>query len=100
MRCFMKAVYVVAVCVSCLCGCGKGRATRPDSNNLATTKTVRVARAELRSMTQIISVTGTLAAQEKSTLSAKVAGRLQFLPVDIGTAVRESDILAQIEARD
>ncbi len=51
-------------------------------------------------MAQAIAVTGTLAAQEKSVLSAKVAGRLHLLPVDIGSAAKEGELLAQIEPRD
>jgi RND family efflux transporter MFP subunit len=51
-------------------------------------------------MERSIPVTGTLAAQEQSTLSAKVPGRLQRLAVDIGSVVREGDLLAQVEPRD
>lgn len=51
-------------------------------------------------MTLAIAVTGTLAAQERSTLSAKVAGRVQCLAVDLGSVVRQGDLLAQIEPRD
>jgi RND family efflux transporter MFP subunit len=63
-------------------------------------KAVMVARAELRPMIRAITVTGTLAAQEQSTLSAKVAGRLQYLPVDLGSVVRQGDLLAQVEPTD
>jgi RND family efflux transporter MFP subunit len=51
-------------------------------------------------MERVIVATGTLAAQEQSTLSAKVPGRLQRLAVDLGSVVREGDVLAQIEPRD
>ncbi len=51
-------------------------------------------------MARAITVTGTLAAQEWSTLSAKVAGRLQRLAVDLGSVVREGDLIAQVELRD
>jgi len=51
-------------------------------------------------MERAIAVTGTLAAQEQSTLSAKVSGRLQHLAVDIGSVVSQGDVLAQIEPRD
>ncbi len=51
-------------------------------------------------MERSIPVTGTLAAQDQSTLSAKVPGRLQRLAVDLGDRVREGDLLAQIEPRD
>jgi RND family efflux transporter MFP subunit len=51
-------------------------------------------------MVRTIAVTGTLAAQEKSVLSAKVTGRVQELSVDLGSVVRQGDLLAQIEPRD
>lgn len=51
-------------------------------------------------MESVVTVTGTLAAQEASTLSAKVAGRLMRLAVDIGSVVRKGDLLAQLEPRD
>jgi RND family efflux transporter MFP subunit len=54
----------------------------------------------LRSMERAIAATGTLAAHEQSTLSAKVPGRLQLLAVDIGSVVRQGDLLAQVEPRD
>ncbi|HEY5911417.1 MAG TPA: efflux RND transporter periplasmic adaptor subunit [Verrucomicrobiae bacterium] len=59
-----------------------------------------LAQAQLRPMTRTVTVTGTLAAQEKSILSAKVSGRLQELQVDIGSVVHQGDLLAQIEPRD
>jgi RND family efflux transporter MFP subunit len=51
-------------------------------------------------MERVVSLTGTLAAHEQSTLSAKVSGRLQKLNVDLGSQVKEGDILAQVEPRD
>jgi RND family efflux transporter MFP subunit len=51
-------------------------------------------------MERVVSVSGTFAAQETSTLSAKVPGRLQMLSVDLGSIVRKGDMLAQIEPRD
>lgn len=51
-------------------------------------------------MARAIPVTGTLAAQEQSVLSAKVAGRLQQITVDVGSVVHQGDLLAQVEPRD
>ena len=67
-----------------LSGCGKAGNLRPAGKDSESVKSVKVAQAQVRPMTQAITVTGTLAAQEKSMLSAKVAGRLQTLPVDLG----------------
>ncbi len=61
---------------------------------------VSVTRAQVRAIPRVIAVTGSLAAQEQSTLSAKVPGRLQRLDVDIGSVLRQGDLVAQIEPRD
>lgn len=63
-------------------------------------RAVRVARAERREVEQTIYATGSLAAQDRAVLSAKVPGRLASIAVDLGSAVREGDLLAQIEKRD
>ena len=63
-------------------------------------RAVRVVRATPHPMERAIVATGTLAAQEQSTLSAKVAGRLEQLTVDIGSVVRKGDLLALVEPRD
>jgi RND family efflux transporter MFP subunit len=61
---------------------------------------VSVARAQTRAIARTIGATGSLAAQEQATLSAKVAGRLERLEVDIGSELRQGDLVAQIEPRD
>jgi RND family efflux transporter MFP subunit len=81
-------------------GCGKARDSQSAGKRSELVQPVHVARAGVRPMVRAIAVTGTLAAQEKSTLSAKVAGHLQSLPVDLGSVVRQGDLLAQVEATD
>jgi RND family efflux transporter MFP subunit len=51
-------------------------------------------------MQRTVTVTGSFAAQEQSTLSVKVPGRLEKMNVDIGSVVRKGDLLAQIERSD
>ncbi len=51
-------------------------------------------------MEQTVLATGSLAAQEQATLSVKVPGRLTVLAVDLGSAVKQGDLIAQIEPRD
>ncbi len=45
-------------------------------------------------------LTGTLGAQERSILSAKVSGHVERILVDVGSSVAEGDLLAQLEPRD
>ena len=95
-----RPALVGALCASLLVSCGKSGALKSPPGADAQPRLVRVAQAELRPMARAITVTGTLAAREQSTLSAKLPGRLQTLAVDIGSVVRQGDILAQIEPRD
>jgi RND family efflux transporter MFP subunit len=43
---------------------------------------------------------GSLAAHDQATLSTKVPGRLQAIPVDLGSVVSKGQLIAQIEPRD
>jgi RND family efflux transporter MFP subunit len=83
-----------------LVACGKSSPPQPHAARAAAQQAVTVASASVRPMSRTISVTGTLAAQERSMLSAKVPGRLEVLRVDVGSAIRQGDLLAQIERRD
>ena len=100
MRSCARGLMSLGLSAAFLAGCGKTGDERAGAKNQESARPVQVARAEMRSMTLTIPVTGTLAAQEKSILSAKVTGRLQDLPVDLGSIVRQGDLLAQIEPRD
>ena len=97
----IRQVLSAAVLASLLTSCGKtGDASKGRAGSGGPPRPVRLARAEGRPMERSIAVSGTLAAQDQSTLSAKVPGRLQRLAVDIGDRVREGDLLAQVEPRD
>ncbi len=63
-------------------------------------KNLKTTRAELRPMERTITVFGSLAPLDHATLSTKVAGRLQSVAVDLGSAVRLGDLLAQIDPQD
>ena len=49
---------------------------------------------------QTVTVSGTLAAYDQATLSAKVPGRLRAISVDLGSVVRRGQVIAQIEPQD
>ncbi len=63
-------------------------------------KNLKTVRAELRPMERTVTVFGSLAPLDHATLSAKVAGRLQTVTADLGSPVRQGDLLAQIEPQD
>ena len=61
---------------------------------------VRVVPAAERSLPRTVSATGTLAAEDQITLSAKVPGRVEILDVDLGTRVRRGQVVAQLDQTD
>ena len=61
---------------------------------------VRVVPAAERALLRTIAVTGTLAAEDQITLSAKVAGRVERIDVDLGTRVRRGQAVAQLDQTD
>jgi RND family efflux transporter MFP subunit len=89
----------VASFATVLMSCAKSEAPKP-ATATAKARTVKTARVESRPMERAVIVTGSLAAQEQATLSVKVAGRLQAIDVDLGSAVKKGDLIAQIEKRD
>ena len=61
---------------------------------------VKVAQASEISMEQTVSVTGTLAAYDQATVSAKVPGRMKSIAVDLGSVMKQGQVIAQIEQQD
>lgn len=61
---------------------------------------VKTARVEEMSMGRSVNVTGTLAAYDQATLSAKVPGRVRSITVDLGSVVRRGQLIAQLEPQD
>jgi membrane fusion protein, multidrug efflux system len=60
-------------------------------------KTVAVAETPIG---QTVTVNGTLAAYDQTTVGLKVAGRLQSITVDLGTVVRKGQAIARLEQQD
>jgi RND family efflux transporter MFP subunit len=66
----------------------------------APARSVTVATVADQVMERAVAVIGTLAAHDEATLSVKVPGRLQTLAVDLGSNVREGQLIAQVESKD
>src|SRR5437764_3319162 len=66
----------------------------------AETRVVKTAQVSEIPMERAVTVSGTLAAQDQATISAKVPGRVQTLAVDLGSVVRKGQIIAQLEQQD
>src|SRR5215471_4711559 len=61
---------------------------------------VKIARVSEIPMEQTVTVTGTLAAYDQAAVSAKVPGRVKSIAVDLGSVVKQGQIIAQIEEQD
>ncbi len=61
---------------------------------------ITTALAEEKAIEQLVTITGTLAAEQEIVLGMKVAGRIAELPVDLGTPVRKGDVIASLDTTD
>ena len=86
-------------------GCSK-RAAAGSGKESGVPASARVARAVTvatvadQVMERTVAVIGSLAAHDEATLSVKVPGRLQTLAVDLGSSVRQGQLIAQVESKD
>ena len=75
-----------------------GRAQGTDAKNQPRpVKTVQVVETPIG---ETVTVNGTLAAYDQTTVGMKVAGRLQSIAVDLGTVVRKGQAIARLEQQD
>lgn len=75
-----------------------GKAASPDSKSPARqVTTVKVAETPIG---QTVTVNGSLAAYDQTTVGVKVPGRLQNISIDLGTVVRKGQAIAQLEQQD
>lgn len=63
-------------------------------------KQVKLVQVTEASLERTVTVTGTLAAYDQATISAKVPGRVRKIHVDLGSTIRQGQIIADLEPRD
>ncbi|HEX7860902.1 MAG TPA: efflux RND transporter periplasmic adaptor subunit [Verrucomicrobiae bacterium] len=100
-----KRIFVFLLCgvfaLLGISGCGKKQEQKGGGGApQLEAKKVRVARVEQLAVEETVYATGTLGAQDRATMSAKVPGRVEAILVDLGSAVKEGDLLARIERHD
>ena len=61
---------------------------------------VRVVTAAEKETERTLFADGVLAARDQAALSVKVAGRLENIPVDVGSVVKRGETIGQIQKRD
>jgi multidrug efflux pump subunit AcrA (membrane-fusion protein) len=99
MRVSLRGLIALLCLAGLVASCGK-KEPQESQRQAGPVREVRTAAASMRTMSRSVFVVGTLAPQERSTLSAKVPGRLEELRVDIGSRIEEGMLLAQIERKD
>jgi RND family efflux transporter MFP subunit len=98
---FMTACgLVVAVALSSACKSGYPVSARNNTAGASGPREVKVVRVAEMPMERAVTVTGTLAAYDQATVSAKVPGRVQSIAVDLGSVVRKGQLIAQLEQQD
>jgi RND family efflux transporter MFP subunit len=87
--------------VLCLTACGgdrPARAAKPEP--AAPARQVRVVAAVSGALPRVVTVTGTLGAEEEAVLGMKVPGRLAQIPADLGSRVSRGQPLARLVSID
>ena len=101
-RRFVLLGFVIAAISLSSAGCKSGYpvSARNTGGESREPRPVKVAQASEISMEQTVSVTGTLAAFDQATVSAKVPGRMKSIAVDLGSVMKQGQVIAQIEQQD
>jgi RND family efflux transporter MFP subunit len=94
----LKLVLLVALAATGI-GCRSDQAARAEGAKSAA-KEVRVARATQGALPRVVTVSGTLAAEEQAVLGMKVSGRLAEFLADLGSRVAKGQPLAKLDPTD
>jgi RND family efflux transporter MFP subunit len=102
--CILVLTILAALCVSG-CGTSPGTAASIESTAEGTagdvaSRRVNVIAAIEKPVEQLVTVTGTLAAEQEIVLGLQVAGRIAELPLDLGSAVQKGDVIARLDTTD
>jgi RND family efflux transporter MFP subunit len=86
--------------LAALAGCEQKPADATAKPASEQARVVRLVPAEEGNLPRTVPATGTLAAEDQVVLNTKVAGRLDVLSVDLGSAVRAGDVVAVLDLTD
>lgn len=100
-----RSVVIGILVLSTLPGCrgelpASAAQAKPKTQSTPPPREVRVVPATERPLPRTVAATGTLAADEQVTLSAKVAGRVERIDVDLGTRVQRGQHVARLDQTD
>jgi len=92
--------FAAAICVITLCSCTGPYSTEKVAAKEQTALTVTVERIAEGPIPEVVEANGELFAEESANVSTKVPGRVEKLNVDLGSLVRQGDIIAELEKTD
>ena len=100
-RTFRALAIVPALSLLCL-ACGGGDSAKKGGKEAAAEppRKVKLAKSEAGRLPRVVPATGTLAADERSELAFKVAGRVAEIPADLGSRVGSGQVLARLAPED
>jgi RND family efflux transporter MFP subunit len=93
--CLFAATSLVSACKS-----GYPVAAKNAPGDAGVARPVKVVRVTEVPMERAVTVTGTLAAYDQATVSAKVPGRVLSISVDLGSVVGQGKMIAQLDPQD
>jgi RND family efflux transporter MFP subunit len=100
-RAFRRTLRAAAILsLTLAAGCGQDHADATARAKQDAPRSVRLVAAESGSLPRVVTVTGTLAAEDQVVLNTEVAGRLDQLPVDLGSVVHQGDVVAVLDLTD
>jgi RND family efflux transporter MFP subunit len=84
------------------CSCSKQEATNSKKAEPSATQTIEVSTAEVieRSMRRSLEVVGSLEAQDDVTVSSQLSGNLEDITIDVGSVVRQGQVIARLDPRE
>jgi len=82
------------------CKSGYPASARPSNDQKSEARKVKLTKATELPVGNTVTVNGTLAAYDQTTVSVKVPGRLSTIGVDLGSVVRKGQTIAQLEPGD
>lgn len=97
MRALLISLLLTAAALSQACSGEKAAAARPEE---AAPRQVRTVAVSPQPLTRVVTVTGTLAAEEQVALAFKVAGRVERVAVDLGSVVKAGQVVAALVPTD
>lgn len=101
LKLWLQGILVAGCCLLSACHPGvSDPAARQGTSTNAPPRHVKTQRSKTILIERSINVVGSLIAQDQATLSMKVPGRILRVHVDLGSAVRTGDLLAEVEPLD